>query len=86
MSAREDRSLLERLIPDGDDPWEHSQEGVDDRCHYCGEWHYDWSSKGPTTYCHAADCVWLEAMEYLGRSFDTFSTHVRIKKSENDCG
>jgi hypothetical protein len=76
-----DRDLLERLIPDGDDPWEQSREGLDDCCHYCASQEHDWSSTG-SVYFHEKDCVWMEAMEYLGRSWGGFNQHRRKDASD----
>ncbi len=86
-----DRDLLERLVPEHDHPWSHSSEGLDDCCHYCGGWRHDWYSTWPegsgpngrphTFYWHEPDCVWMEAMEYLGRSFDPLETHTRAEAS-----
>ncbi len=46
-------------------PWEHSREGLDDGCHFCGSTHDDYDRT--PRYHHFIDCQWLEAMSYLGR-------------------
>ena len=61
----DERTLLEALAVD--DPWCHSREGLDDGCHFCEGWEDLWQNE-PTIYLHDQDCVWIAAMDYLGRS------------------
>lgn len=59
-----DRFHLEALAID--DPWCHSQEGLDDGCHFCNGWK-DRLEGRIFIRIHEQDCVWIAAMDYLGR-------------------
>lgn len=74
MSA--ERNLIERLVCSGSvtlngevirvlyDPLTYSNEGLDDRCFFCGATPtWDGKNRGAT---HEAKCAWVEAMAYLG--------------------
>ena len=53
------------------DPWCHSQEGLDDGCHFCGSdrGKPQWSSSDPPgQFVHEPFCPWLALREYLGLS------------------
>lgn len=54
------------------DPWEHSYEGLDDSCHFCGSderWseRLTRSSRDRHYYFHRDDCPWIMGMNFLGR-------------------
>lgn len=57
-------SLVERLAIE--QPWSWSSEGLDDACMFC-PCEESRRIDGRTVYGHVASCVWLEAMNYLGR-------------------
>lgn len=59
------------------DPWEHSYEGLDDCCHFCGS-DTDWWGPPPGRpnwdrqgfRFHRDDCAWIRGMDFLGRQRD----------------
>lgn len=66
------RSIVERLIEP--DPWEQSQEGLDDWCHFCGSDRRWWQPPPGEPHwrriyhhVHETDCAWVQAHEALDR-------------------
>jgi hypothetical protein len=60
--------VSEGLIYDlvGPDPWQHSREGSDDCCHFCGSEDYALHSSPPyVNYTHENDCAWVRAIDHL---------------------
>ena len=60
-----DREILEELCVD--DPWSSSLEGLDDCCTFCGSEDLTYHGTRGHTYRHKPDCVWIKAMDHLGR-------------------
>lgn len=58
------RDLVCRLVDV--EPWSWSNEGLDDCCTFCGSRLMGVTAEGDH-YVHDAECVWLEAMDALGR-------------------
>lgn len=61
-----DRELLEALTVE--DPWCHSQEGLDDGCHFCGGWDSRCEDARLFIRLHDPRCDWMAAMDYLGKA------------------